>query len=82
MSAPAEKPSRKEMQLQAITMQMQKLGINSEHFSSVQQINQYLEQHRINQLFNVSLRTDSFISRPPANSNFAQLVLFVSVCRN
>ena len=46
-------------------MQMQKLGINSEHFSSVQQINQYLEQHRINQLFNVSLRTDSFISRPP-----------------
>ena len=75
MSAPAEKPSRKEMQLQAITMQMQKLGINSEHFSSVQQINQYLEQHRINQLFNVSNQTMPSKFPSPVNSNLAQIVL-------
>ena len=34
---------------------MEKLGISTEHHSSVQGINRYLQSHRVNQLFNVSL---------------------------
>ena len=34
--------------------QMQQIGISSEHLQDVQGINRYLQDHRINQLFNVS----------------------------
>ena len=34
--------------------QMSQIGISSEHFQDVQGINKYLQDHRINQLFNVS----------------------------
>ena len=33
---------------------MEMLGISSEHFPNVQSINQYIEEHRINSLMNVS----------------------------
>ena len=35
--------------------QMQQIGISSEHLGDVQGINKYLQDHRINQLFNVSI---------------------------
>ena len=37
-----------------VTAQMDSIGISPEHFSNIQGINQYFEEHRINQLFNVS----------------------------
>ena len=37
-----------------VMSQMAQIGISSEHFANVQGINKYLQDHRINQLFNVS----------------------------
>ena len=34
---------------------MEKIGISAEHLGDVQGINKYLQDHRINQLFNVSI---------------------------
>ena len=44
-----------------VMSQMEQIGISSEHFQDVQGINKYLQDHRINQLFNVSL-SDSIVS--------------------
>ena len=35
--------------------QMKQIGISPEHFNDIQGINKYLQEHRINQLFNVSI---------------------------
>ena len=42
MSAPTAADTRKNAEITKIEEQMSKLGINAEHFSSVQQINRYL----------------------------------------
>lgn len=34
--------------------QMEQIGISTEHFQNVDNINKYLQDHRVNQLFNVS----------------------------
>ena len=36
-----------------IEAQMETLGISQEHFTSVEGINSYFDEHKINQLFNV-----------------------------
>ena len=36
-----------------IEAQMELIGISPEHFSDVEGINKYFDQHKINQLFNV-----------------------------
>ena len=40
----------------AVRQQMQKIGISAEHHTDVHNINKYLKEHKVNQLFNVSAR--------------------------
>ena len=42
-----------------IEAQMETLGISQEHFTNVEGINSYFDEHKINQLFNV--RTNLFV---------------------
>ena len=39
---------------QQVASQVKSLGIDVEHTESVRKINQYFQDHKINQLFNVS----------------------------
>ena len=50
--------------------QMQQIGISSEHFQDVQGINKYLQDHRINQLFNVSITKNHLPSYSPHLSSY------------
>ena len=47
-----------------IEAQMSSIGISQEHFTNVEAINSYFDQHKINQLFNV---------RPPSPLLFCKV---------
>ena len=38
---------------EGVEKQIEAIGISSEHFANVMEINKYFEEHRINQLFSV-----------------------------
>ena len=50
----AQAPAGQGQELNNVMSQMEQIGISNEHLQDVQGINKYLQDHRINQLFNVS----------------------------
>ena len=39
---------------EGITSQMEAIGVSAEHFGNIEGINKYFNDHKVNQLFNVS----------------------------
>ena len=59
--------------------QMQQIGISAEHLGDVQGINKYLQDHRINQLFNVSALSTFVLSAIAAVTHLLR-ILIIQTC--